>query len=88
MTLWNTFAHLAGFDNVSGAWYGFWSGFGSDLGLFAAVAIYIRSRNCHVKGCKRFRTHQVFGTPYRACQKHHPKMPNGNITADHIERAA
>ena len=26
------FLHIIGSDNVSGPWYGFWSGFGSDIG--------------------------------------------------------
>lgn len=78
--------------NESGPYYGFWSGFGSDLSEIAILGgIYavIRKHNCHVKGCRNLRTHQVVGTPYIACAQHHPHM-NGDvdITADTIEKAA
>lgn len=29
--------HVLGVDNVAGPWYGFWSGFGSDLGEAALI---------------------------------------------------
>lgn len=60
--------------NESGPYYGFWSGFGSDLGEATIVVGIIatwRHHNCHVKGCARL-GRQVPGTPYLACPKHHP----------------
>lgn len=60
--------------NESGPYYGFWSGFGSDIGeatLIAGVFAAYHHHNCHVKGCP-FLGHPVDGTPYVACPKHHP----------------
>lgn len=74
----NWLLHVLGVDDVSGRWYGFWSGFGSDLGeagivlgLFASV----RKHNCHVRRCWRVGRHPVEGTPYVVCAKHHPNDP-------------
>jgi hypothetical protein len=60
--------------NESGPYYGFWSGFGSDLGeatIVVGVAAAWRHHNCHVKGCPRI-GRPIPGTPYIACPKHHP----------------
>ena len=60
--------------NESGPYYGFWSGFGSDLGeatIVVGIVATWRHHNCHVKGCARL-GRQVPGTPYLACPKHHP----------------
>jgi hypothetical protein len=60
--------------NETGPYYGFWSGFGSDIGeatLVVGVVAVWRHHNCHVKGCARLGRH-VEGTPYVACPKHHP----------------
>ena len=55
--------HVLGVDDLGGPWYGFWSGFGSDLsevtGLFAVAYIFWRKHNCHAKGCWRIGRHQV-----------------------------
>lgn len=51
-------------------WYNFWSGFGSDLGIFGAVVIYLRHQNCHKKGCPRLGKHPYKHLKY--CKKHHP----------------
>ncbi len=56
------------------AYYGFWSGFGSDItefAIFIGIVQAFRHSNCHVPWCLRFGK-QVEGTPYRACHKHHP----------------
>lgn len=79
--------------NEPGPYYGFWSGFGSDIGeialLGALVGIY-RKHNCHVKGCWRISRHRVEGTPWTVCRKHHPGIANGaptaaQVAADHKE---
>ncbi len=60
--------------NGSGPYYGFWSGFGSDLGeatLIAGALAVWRHHSCHVRGCARL-GRQVEGTPYLACPRHHP----------------
>lgn len=78
--LWHTFyfhwfqVHT-GTINETGPYYGFWSGFGSDLGegtIVVAIAATWRHHNCHVKGCARL-GRRVDGTPYLACPKHHPE---------------
>lgn len=60
--------------NETGPYYGFWSGFGSDIGeatLIVGVWAAWRHHNCHVKGCARL-GRPVEGTPYVACPRHHP----------------
>jgi hypothetical protein len=65
--------------NESGPYYGFWSGFGSDIGeatlLVGIIGLY-RHHNCHVKGCAHL-GRRVEGTPYVACPKHHPDHKGG-----------
>lgn len=67
--------HVTGADNVSGPWYGFWSGFGSDLGeatIIGAVIAAARHRNCHVKGCWRL-GHPDPEHGFPACRHHHSR---------------
>lgn len=67
--------HVLGLDNLSGPWYGFWSGFGSDITEFAIVGALIgmlRKHNCHVHGCPRIGRLKVEGTDYVVCRRHHP----------------
>lgn len=85
-------AHFLGLDNLSGPFYGFWSGFGSDLGeltlIGAALSLYWR-HNCHVKGCIRLGRHAVNGTPYVVCKKHHPTgaPSHGDVLRAHQENS-
>ena len=53
-----------------GAYYGFWSGFGADLGEVTLVTtvglgVYtgVRKANCHVKGCWHIGHHHARGHP-------------------------
>ena len=66
--------------NEPGEYYGFWSGFGSDLGegtivvaLAATLAHSVRKHNCHMPGCWRVGRHPIEGTGYVVCRKHHPE---------------
>jgi len=64
----------SGTVNESGPYYGFWSGFGSDIGeatIIVGILAAWRHHSCHVRGCARL-GRQVPGTPYLACPKHHP----------------
>ena len=73
-------SRILGFDDLTGAWYGFWSGFGSDLGEFAIIGGLIqivRHQNCHAKGCLRIGRHPVANTPFKTCVKHHPTVVKG-----------
>ena len=58
--------HVLGIDDLSGRWYGFWSGFGSDLGEFAIVAVVWHHLNCHEPGCWRIARHHMNGR----CRRH------------------
>jgi hypothetical protein len=81
-------AHLFGLDNLSGSYYGFWSGAGSDLGELAIVGglvTLVRHRTCHVHRCWRLGRHPVDGTPHVVCRKHHP---DGHLTAAAVLQAA
>ena len=85
-------AHILGLDNASGMPYLAWSGAGGDLGylaVFGALVAHYKRHTCHVNSprfCWRPGTHPVEGTPFRACRKHHPAVPD-RITADHIADA-
>lgn len=87
------FVHT-GTYNESGPYYGFFSGFGSDIGELAIIGglvALVRHHNCHVKGCKRL-GRKVEGTPYVACHVHHPsRQAEGdtarNVTAETIQNA-
>ena len=69
-------SHFLGLDNLSGPYYGFWSGFGSDLSELAiAGGLYgvLRKYNCHVRRCWRSGRHPVEGTTFTVCRHHHPE---------------
>jgi hypothetical protein len=90
-----------GISNESGPWYGFWSGFGSDLaelGIIGAVgtAAYqlVKRYNCHEPGCWRVGTHPAADGQFLLCYRHHPdyqgKKPThemiARLHADHVRR--
>lgn len=83
-------SHFFGLDNLSGPFYGFWSGSGSDIQELTVIVggwALLRHHNCHVKGCWGLRTHLVDGTPYRVCRKHHPTAIPKRVTAEHVRQA-
>jgi hypothetical protein len=76
--------------NEPGQYYGFWSGFGSDLGeltLLGAIMGMWRAHNCHVRGCWRISKHPVDGTPWKVCRKHHPQT-QGRPSAEDVAHDA
>jgi len=76
--------HVLGVDNLSGPWYGFWSGAGSDIGELAIVGglvTLVKHRTCHVHRCWRLGRHQILGTLYTVCRRHHP---DGHLTASQV----
>jgi hypothetical protein len=79
--------HFFGFTNASGEPYLFWSGFGSDLAYLSVFGLAYRRLNCHESSCHRLGLHKVEGTPYVTCKKHHPGIPAGPVTAEHIRAA-
>ena len=79
--------------NESGAYYGFWSGFGSDLaefGILGAIGtgIYqlVKKYNCHEPGCWRIGTHAAAGGQFLLCYRHHPDYHGLKPTHDLIVR--
>jgi hypothetical protein len=78
MTFWPLLHWLAihvGSENEPGVWYGFWSGFGSDIGevtIIGGMIMMYRKHNCHQPGCWRIGRHRIEGTEYMVCRKHHP----------------
>jgi hypothetical protein len=93
--VWMQHWYWLGVDNLSGAWYGFWSGIGSDIPIFAAALgllanfyVLMRHHNCEVHRCWRIVRHQVETTGHRVCRKHHPEgAPTAQQIRDlHFER--
>ncbi len=79
--------------NESGPYYGFWSGFGSDLAEFSILgaigtAAYqlFKKYNCHEPGCWRVGTHPAAGGQFLLCYRHHPDFHGQRPTHETIER--
>lgn len=82
MTPWQWAIHLYGGDNGSGPIYLWWSGFFSDVTIFAACVFALLKHNCHVKGCWRFRHTAVDPEHgWRACPEHHSKGDQHGVGA-------
>ena len=75
------------FWNPGGKFYVLISGVVADLGLLGGLTLVFRRLNCHVKGCWRIGHHDVEGTPYKVCRKHHPSVPASGATAKHVADA-
>ena len=91
------FAHWlqvhTGTVNEPGPYYGFWSGFGSDLEEFdilgaigAAVYQLVKKYNCHEPGCWRIGQHPAAGGQFLLCYRHHPDYQGRKPTHELIER--
>jgi hypothetical protein len=79
--------------NETGPYYGFWSGFGSDLtefGIIGAIAtgVYqlVKKYNCHYPGCWRVGNHPAAGGQFSLCYLHHPDYQGKKPTRELIER--
>jgi hypothetical protein len=79
--------------NETGPYYGFWSGFGSDLeefGILGAIGagIYqlVRKYNCHEPGCWRIGNHPTADGQFHLCYRHHPDFQGKKPTHELIER--
>jgi len=76
-------SHFLGLDNLSGPFYGWWSGAGSDLGevaIVGALLATVRRHNCQVRRCWRIGRHITNGG-HVVCAKHHP---DGAPTAEDV----
>lgn len=74
-------------------YYGFWSGFGSDLTEFAiigtiATGVYqpVQKYNCHYPGCWRVGNHPAAGGQFSLCYLHHPDYHGKKPTEELIQR--
>jgi hypothetical protein len=79
--------------NEPGPYYGFWSGFGSDLAEFSILgavgtAVYqlIKKYNCHEPGCWRIGNHPAAGGQFLLCYRHHPDYRGKRPDHELIER--
>lgn len=67
-------SHFFGLDNLSGPFYGFWSGAGSDITELALLGAVWHHVNCHEPGCWRPGTRVTAGpggVHVRRCARHH-----------------
>ena len=79
--------------NEPGPYYGFWSGFGSDIAEFSILGaigtgLYqlVKKVNCHEPGCWRVGTHPAAGGQFMLCYRHHPDYNGKKPTHELIER--
>src|SRR4051795_2771305 len=84
--------HL-GIVDEAGPYYGFWSGFGSDLAEISVLGaigtgVYqlVKKFNCHQPGCWRVGNHPAAGGQFMLCYRHHPDYQGRRPGADLIER--
>jgi hypothetical protein len=79
--------------NEPGPYYGFWSGFGSDLAEFAIIGtigtgVYqlVKKYNCHQPRCWRVGNHPAAGGQFMLCYRHHPDYQGKRPTGETIAR--
>jgi hypothetical protein len=79
--------------NEPGPYYGFWSGFGSDLTEFGIIGVIstgiyqvVKRYNCHEPGCWRVGTHPAAGGQFSLCYRHHPDFRGQKPTHEMIAR--
>jgi hypothetical protein len=79
--------------NEAGPYYGFWSGFGSDLeefGILGAIGagIYqlIKKYNCHSPDCWRIGRVPAADGQFMLCYRHHPDYQGVKPTRELIDR--
>lgn len=94
MGVWHWLLWVSGSSNVSDKWYGFWSGFGSDIGevvLIGGLITIVRHHNCHVSGCWHLGRHQIAGGRYKVCTSCHRKATGRDVgeatTIEHVKAA-
>ena len=78
-----------GTGNEPGSYYGFWSGFGSDIGevaIIGAVVGVFRKHNCVVKHCWRLSKYET-AAGHKVCRKHHPDHPEEGLTYSKVQDA-
>jgi hypothetical protein len=79
-----------GTDNEPGPFYGFWSGFGSDIGELAIVGSIVtvyKHKNCASPRCWRIGKHPTADGMHHLCRKHHPDLMGKRRTLQEIHLA-
>lgn len=72
--MWHSILDFFGITDEAGPGYGFWSGFGSDLGeaaIIGGLISVLRKHNCEVHGCWRIGRHTT-AAGHNVCRIHHP----------------
>ena len=88
--LWTWFAIHTGTYNESGPYYGFFSGFGSDISeiaILGGLILAFKHHNCAVHGCLRIsrRHYAVKGTAgLRTCHKHYTEQWHKLLLKEYI----
>jgi hypothetical protein len=75
--------NVLGVTNLSGRWYGWWSGAGSDIGEVAIIGgliTVVRRHNCEVHRCWRVGRHHT-AAGHAVCRVH---SPDGAPTHDDV----
>jgi hypothetical protein len=67
--------------------YAVFSSIGGDTAILGAITVFYRTKNCHEPRCWRLGKHQVEGTPYTVCHRHHPLLEGSKVEKGHIQRA-
>jgi hypothetical protein len=90
---WHWLNHVMGNDYGqpygSFSFYNLWSGIAGalpDILLITGLAAWYVHRTCHVNHCYRPGRHEVAGTPFKCCRKHHPAI-DGKVTAQVVASA-
>lgn len=93
MTWWHVIQHWlavhTGTVNESGPFYGFWSGFGSDIGevtIVGGLVVMVRQHQCQAHRCWRLRFHTT-AAGHAVCKKHHEQVHGGPLTLEDIQDA-
>jgi hypothetical protein len=62
----------------TGAWYGFWSGFGGsapDIVIITGFTTWYLNHTCHMsKWCLRWGKYEAAGGMFKLCHAHHPDI--------------
>jgi hypothetical protein len=77
----NDFLTVLDVTNGSGRWYLWWSGFFANVTIFAAVIVFYRKHNCHVRSRLRLGSHPAVdenGVQHVVCRRHHPDLGAGH----------
>lgn len=88
---WWWFEVHSGTTNEPGPYYGFFSGFGSDLGEYAilvgvAQGVYLHWKhiNCHAPGCPRVGRFNDASGQFKFCHHHHPEMMGNRLSLEEM----